>query len=184
MKRAFSTLATVLCVAALAIVFAAIAVPALLGLQRYVITGGSMTGTIDKGSVVYSKLTPTEELKVGDIITFQPPGFTTLVTHRIISIDRGQDGRRVFSTKGDFNSAADPWSINLVQPQQARCMFYIPYIGYFLAALAVRGVRMILIGLPALTIAFSLLWGLWTAAGEELAQRGAEAGQRSAGSRA
>ena len=184
MKRAFTTLVTVLCVAAVTIVVAAIAVPALLGLQRYVITGGSMPGTIDKGSVVYSQLTPTAQLKVGDIITFQPPGFTTLVTHRIIAIARGRDGRRVFNTKGDFNTAADPWSINLVQPQQARCVFHVPYIGYFLAALAVRGVRMVLIGLPALIIAISLLWSLWTAAGDGLAQRGAEAGPRSAGSRA
>jgi signal peptidase len=48
-KRVFRVLATVLCIAALAIVAVVIVVPALLGMQRYVITGGSMTGTFSKG---------------------------------------------------------------------------------------------------------------------------------------
>lgn len=184
MKGVFRALATALCIAALAIVVVAIAVPALLGMQRYVITGGSMTGTISKGSVIYSKLTPTERLKVGDIITFRPPGYTSPVTHRIIGIEKGQDGKRVYRTKGDFNEAADPWSVNLVEPEQARYVLHIPYIGYFLAALAIRQVRMILIGLPALVIAISLLWSLWSQAGDEAARREAEADLGDAGSRA
>ena len=32
-----------------------------------------MTGTIPKGAVIYSKITPVEQLKVGDIITFIRP---------------------------------------------------------------------------------------------------------------
>lgn len=171
MKRIVKGVVTLLCIGALAIVVLIIVVPALLGLQRYVITGGSMTGTISKGSVIYSKLTPTEQLKVGDIITFFPPGYNAPVTHRIIAIEQGQDGRSVFRTKGDFNQVADPWKVNLVQPKQARYVLHIPYIGYVLAALAIRQVRMILIGLPALIIAISLLWSLWTKAGEELQRR-------------
>jgi signal peptidase I len=183
-KRVFRMLATVLCIAALAIVAVAIVMPALLGMQRYVITGGSMTGTIAKGSVIYSKLTPTDRLKVGDIITFRPPGYASPVTHRIISIGLGQDGKRVYRTKGDFNMAADPWAVNLVEPRQARYVLHIPYIGYFLAALAIRQVRMLLIGLPALLIAISLLWSLWTQAGEELATREEETRPGGVGSRA
>jgi signal peptidase len=164
-------LATVLCIAALAIVAVVIVVPALLGMQRYVITGGSMTGTFSKGSVIYSRLTPTNQLKVGDIITFVPPGYSSSITHRIIGIEQGRDGRRVYHTKGDFNAAADPWAVNLVELRQARYVLQIPYIGYILAALAIRQVRVLLIGLPALLIAISLLWSLWTQAGDELATR-------------
>ncbi len=184
MKRVVRALVTVLCIAALAIVVVAIVVPALLGMQRYVITGGSMTGTISKGSVIYSKLTPTDRLKVGDVITFRPPGYTSTITHRIIGIGRGQDGKLVFRTKGDFNEAADPWKANLLEPRQARYVFHIPAIGYFLAALAIRQVRMILIGLPALVIAISLLWSLWSQAGDEAARRETEADLGDAGSRA
>jgi signal peptidase len=182
--RVFRVPATVLCIAALAIVAVAIVVPALLGMQRYVITGGSMTGTFSKGSVIYSRLTPTDQLKVGDIITFVPPGYSSSITHRIIGIDQGQTGERVYHTKGDFNAAADPWAVNLVQPEQARYVLHIPYVGYFLAALAIRQVRIVLIGLPALLIAVSLLWSLWGQAGEELARQETEADHRDAASRA
>jgi signal peptidase I len=183
-KRILKGIATLLCIGALAIVVLIIVVPALLGLQRYVITGGSMTGTISKGSVIYSRLTPVEKLKVGDIITFYPPGYNAPVTHRIIAIEQGQDGRSVFHTKGDFNQVADPWKVNLVQPKQARYMVHIPYIGYVLAALAIRQVRMILIGLPALVIAISLLWSLWRRAGDEVERQENGGGVGGAGSKA
>ena len=50
---------------------------------------------------------------------------------------------------------------------QAREVFHIPYLGYVLALLSIRPVRMLLIGLPALAIAVSIIWSLWSSAGEE-----------------
>jgi signal peptidase I len=171
-KRRLGNVATALCAAALLFVVLTILVPPLLGLQRYVITGGSMTGTIPKGAVIYSRITPAEQLKVGDIITFHPPGGSTAVTHRIIGTEKGPDGRPAFSTKGDFNEAADPWNpVTLNEPQQARYVFHIPLLGYVLAALSMRTVRIALIGLPAVIVALSLLWTLWRQAGEEVARR-------------
>jgi signal peptidase I len=165
-------LATGLCAAALVLAVAVLIVPGLLGLQRYVITGGSMTGTIPKGAVIYSRITPVGQLKLGDIITFTPPGMTSAVTHRIIAVEAGPDGSPAFRTKGDFNDAADPWNpVMLNEPQQARYVFQVPVLGYVLAALGVRTVRIALIGLPAVLIALSLLWSLWREAGEEVTQR-------------
>ena len=172
MKAVATKLATVLCVAALLFVVVTILVPSLLGLQRYVITGGSMTGAIPKGAVIYSEVVPIEQLKVGDIITFHPPGSSMAVTHRIVAVETGPDGRPAFSTKGDYNEAADPWNpVTLNEPQQARYRFQIPLFGYVLAALAMRSMRVALIGLPAVIIALSLLWSLWTKAGEEVARQ-------------
>jgi signal peptidase len=51
----------------------------------------------------------------------------------------------------------------------------IPYAGYAFAALAIREVRMAVIGLPALLIALVLLVRLWRDAGEE-ARAGEAAG--------
>jgi len=174
----------ILVAAALVIVFAVIVVPAILGLQRYVITGGSMTGTIPRGAVIYSRLTPVPALHRGDIITFYPPGYSAPVTHRIIAITRGQDGKRVFRTKGDFNEAADPWRINLMQPRQARYVFQLPYVGYFLALLSIREVRVLLIGFPAILIAISLLWSLWSKAGEDVRLQETQSGIDGAGGEA
>jgi signal peptidase len=166
-KRIVGPVVTTLCVAVFALVTLLVLLPAVLGLQRYVITGGSMTGTIDKGSLVYSRLTPVDRLKVGDIVTFVPPGYPSPVTHRIVNISR-QGGKRVFRTKGDFNKVADPWRVTFDKPMLARAVFHIPYLGYLLAAFALRPVRLLLIGLPAILIAGSLLWSLWRSAGEEV----------------
>jgi signal peptidase len=171
-KGHLSRLVTVLCVAALVFVVAAILLPSLLGLQRYVITGGSMTGTIPKGAVIYSRVTPVEQLRAGDIITFNPPGMSSAVTHRIVAVEEGPSGGPAFRTKGDFNETADPWNpITLNEPQQARYVFQVPLLGYVLAALSMRAVRIALIGVPAVLIALSLLWSLWREAGEEVARR-------------
>jgi len=139
----------------------AVLVPALLGYQRYVITSGSMTGTYDKGSLVFDRVVPTSSLHAGDVITFRPPGHAGLVTHRIASV-RTANGQRVFTTKGDANRVADAWGpIALGDARQARVAFHLPYLGYGLATLSNRHVRMLVIGLPALLIALAALAGLW-----------------------
>lgn len=147
---------------------AAVLVPALLAYQRYVITSGSMTGTYDRGSLVYDRVVPTASLKVGDVITYAPPagaGPAGLVTHRIVSIAPQRDGTRVFRTKGDANPVKDPWTFTLQNRTQARVAFHLPYVGFGLA-LADRKLRMLLIGIPALLVALSVLAGLWRDAGE------------------
>lgn len=125
--------------------------PSLLGLQRYVIMGGSMSGTYDLGSVVFSEVVPAEDLEVGDVITYVPPaesGIETLVTHRIVDIDGS-----AFRTKGDANPAVDPWTFHLTSGTQARVVQHAPYVGFAFMALADRGTRMAVIGIPAAIIA-------------------------------
>jgi signal peptidase len=149
-------------------------VPALLGLDRYVITGDSMAGAYDRGSIVYERQVAVGELEVGDVITYTPPpgaGPQGKVTHRIVSIEE-RAGERVFRTKGDANRARDPWTFTLDQPVQARVEFAIPYLGYAFAALSVREVRMVVIGAPALLVAVALLAGLWREAGAEAERAG------------
>jgi signal peptidase I len=174
-RRLVGNAATLVCLGIMVFAIGALFLPTALGFKRYVITGGSMTGTIPKGSVIYSRMVPTEDLRAGDVITFVPPDFTKPVTHRIRTVSRDEGGVLVFTTRGDFNLADDPWRIKLVDPEQARYSFHIPYVGYALAMLSTRQVRMLLIGLPAIIVALSLLWSLWREAGEELARQEAEA---------
>jgi signal peptidase I len=152
---------------------AAVLVPALLGYQRYVITSGSMTGTYDRGSLVYDRVVPTASLKAGDVITYASParaGRAGLLTHRIVSIAGRPDGTRVFRTKGDANPVADPWTFTLSNRTQARAAFHLPYAGFALAALADRTLRMLIIGIPALLVALSVLARMWREAGEAVAE--------------
>lgn len=86
------------------------------------------------------------------------------MTHRLLSIKQGQDGKLVYETKGDFNDFVDPWKMNLEEPQQARYGYHIPLVGYALILLSVKQVRFLIIGLPAIVIAISMLVSLWRAA--------------------
>ncbi len=137
-----TTLSVVVTLCALAFI-----VPAFFGFQRYAITGTSMTGTIDLGSLAYEEVVPVSELEVGDIITYQPPagsGIDHLVTHRIISIHG-----RTFRTQGDAVPQPDPWKFRLDHDEQARVRFAVPYAGWPLIWLADRQTRIVFIGVPA-----------------------------------
>ena len=145
-------------------------VPALLGFQRYVILTGSMTGTYDRGSIVFDRPIPTADLKVGDPITYSPPpGFTsqTRVTHRIWWIGRGANGERVYRTKGDANKHPDVWKFMLSQSTQDVVVFHIPDVGYVFTLLSLRDFRIALLGLPAIVIALMTLRALWIEGGKE-----------------
>jgi signal peptidase len=160
-RRLGTALGIALCVACLGLA-ALMLLPGLLGYQRYLITSGSMTGSYDRGSVVFDEVVPVSDLQVGDAITYTPPpGFGPggRITHRIVWIGSDQFGRTALRTKGDANEAADPWTFTLDQPNQARVSFHVPYVGYALSALAIRQVRMLLIGLPALLIALAVVLG-------------------------
>jgi signal peptidase len=166
-RRAGGALLTAAAVALAAVVL----VPALLGLERYVITSGSMSGTYDRGSLLYDRVVPTSTLEAGDVITYDPPqGAPGLVTHRIVSIATQPDGTRVYRTKGDANTTADPWTFTLSGRTQAKAAFHLPYAGYALAALSDRRLRILIIGVPALVVAISVLAGLWREAGEAAAE--------------
>jgi signal peptidase I len=129
-----------------------------LGISVYVITGGSMTGAVPKGAVAFDREVPVGELQVGDVITFRPPGVSGNVTHRIISVEKDNDGRPVFRTKGDANEAVDPWRFTLDRPLQAKYAFHIPGLGYVLAAFTFRVVRtavLVVLGLAILLVTVS-----------------------------
>lgn len=134
--------------------------PSAFGYSRYVITGGSMTGTIDKGSVVFEKPTAVGDLKVGDVITYLPPsdsGVSTLVTHRILEMEPAEGGGVLFTTKGDHNPQPDPWHFKLLDTKQPVVQFHVPHAGWVFIALADREIRMLVIGIPAGLIALIAL---------------------------
>jgi signal peptidase len=144
-----------------AVLFAALLiVPALFGLDRYVIVSGSMHPVLDRGSIVFSRSEPVEDLQVGDVITYSPPpdsGVNHLVTHRISEITTAEDGSRLYRTKGDANPGEDPWTFQLVQDQQNVMAFSVPFVGHLLIALSNPRTRMLIIGIPAGLIALQAL---------------------------
>jgi signal peptidase len=124
--------------------------PAVLGLDRYVVASESMSGSIDRGSVVFERLVPVSDLAVGDVITYPAPGGSGqkgLVTHRIVWL-----GDEFARTKGDANPEPDPWLVSMAGPTQERVAFHVPYLGYpFIASLG-RGFWTVVLIAPLLLL--------------------------------
>ena len=140
-----------------------------------------MTGTYDTGSVVYAKNVPTAELAVGDVITYAPPAGaspTALVTHRIAAITRGPRRPARVSHEGRRQPGrSTPGASSCADAHQARVAFSVPFAGFVFIALADRDLRMLLIGGPALLVAFSVLLGMIRDARAESRSRPRAAGR-------
>jgi len=125
--------------------------PQLMGLQAYVVTSGSMSPHIPKGSVIYVESVPPSQLEVGDVITFAPNTSNIpakRVVHRIVGI-RETNYTRDFKTKGDANAEADPgWT------QSYRVLgkevFSIPMLGSIVSDAHTLPAVIILVMLPAI----------------------------------
>ncbi len=101
--------------------------PPALGLERFVVTDHGMDGSVGRGSVVLTREVPPTDLRVGDVITFRPPGGESdeMVTRRIVAIDDG-----VATTQADTTGARDPWAVPLDGAAYARVWVGLPWIGY------------------------------------------------------
>lgn len=87
----------------------------------------SMAPKLRKGDgVILKKVTKKEELKVGDIISFQ--GSPTLTVHRIIDIKK-ENGKYIYHTKGDANNTKDIYDIEFADIK-GKVVVRIPYIAY------------------------------------------------------
>jgi len=167
--RGLVALLLLVTLAALAVSF----LPGLLGYQRYVLVGGSMEPTIHRGSLVFDDVVRVRDVRVGDVITYVPPGHRSPVTHRIVSAKRRGAAQPAFRTQGDANAAADARPFTLDAPTQARYRFTVPYLGWAFIVLGSPHARFLLLALPALLIALAMLGRLWREGGQLVAERGA-----------
>ncbi|WP_104161747.1 signal peptidase I [Arthrobacter sp. ZGTC212] len=118
-----------LCLAALA-ALALVVVPMLTGSQTYSVLTSSMAPKYAPGTFLVVKPVPFEELKVGDIITYQiESGSPAVITHRITSVTAEQSGEIVFITKGDNNDVEDELLVREVQVK-GKLFYAVPYVGF------------------------------------------------------
>jgi signal peptidase I len=101
--------------------------PAVLGLDRYVVTDRAMSGSLGRGSVVLARDVPPGDLRVGDVITFRSPDRDSdhRVTRRIVAIEAG-----VITTKADVSGSTDPWTLPQTESSYARVWLSLPWLGY------------------------------------------------------
>jgi len=82
----------------------------------------SMVPTFEKGDLIFVQ--GGGEVKTGDIIVFDSSYYKYPIIHRVISTS--EEGVR---TKGDHNSAADPWVITS-DKIKGKTVLRIPYLGW------------------------------------------------------
>lgn len=79
---------------------------AALGWSVRVVQSPSMGRSAPVGTLVLSQRVEASALRVGDVVTYRPPGERVTYTHRIVDAVPG--GVR---TRGDINGAPDPWTV-------------------------------------------------------------------------
>src|SRR5918998_3005273 len=98
-------------VAVAIVAFAGLAVgPHVFGYRTLTMLTGSMSPSIDPGDVVVVTPIAVSEVTEGMVLTYKiPVEDHHLVTHRVVSVERGTDGTVIVQTKGDANDGVDPW---------------------------------------------------------------------------
>jgi signal peptidase I len=150
----------------LAAAFAAFAVlaigPHVLGYRTMTMLTGSMSPQIDPGDVVLTTPLDVEDVAVGMVISYHIPiDDHRVVTHRVVSVERGADGTVTVQTKGDANTAEDPWRATLQGDTAYQVRAVIPEIGHAIQWLRTPGVNDVLVyGAPAL-LAGWLILSIW-----------------------
>src|SRR5689334_21968698 len=104
----------------------------LLGEHPVIVRSGSMTPTIQTGSIAFGRTVPASSLHVGDVVTV--PYGDTSITHRIVDITSRADGTSVLQLKGDANNAADGQVYTVASAK--RVSFSVPQLGYLVAWLS------------------------------------------------
>ncbi|HWJ82691.1 MAG TPA: signal peptidase I [Nocardioides sp.] len=116
-------------VAVAAALVAAVLVPRLYGATPYTVLTGSMRPHYPPGTLVVVKPVEPEDLRTGDVITYQlRSGRPTVVTHRVTAVSTDLRGDLTFTTQGDANDIPD----EPVRPVQVRgrLWYAVPYLGY------------------------------------------------------
>lgn len=84
---------------------------AVAGFRIFTVITESMTPKYQVGDAIFTKTINPSEIKVGDDITYLGTAESfkdKIVTHRVISIEKGEDGLYIFQTKGIVNDEPDP----------------------------------------------------------------------------
>jgi signal peptidase len=130
------------------------------GYRPVAVYSGSMTPTIAVGGLAVDRTIPAKDVRLGDVITFNDPYVRgRMVTHRVVAVIPTAHGL-AYRTKGDANSARDPWTIRL-RGQVGRVAFSVPVAGYVLVYAHTREVRSVLICLASILLLFGLLRWIW-----------------------
>jgi signal peptidase len=89
----------------------------------------SMEPGLPPGTLVVIRPTPVDDIRVGDVVTYQiRSGESAVVSHRVTA-KTYTDGELTFVTKGDNNDAVDPEPVREVQIR-GTLWYSLPLLGW------------------------------------------------------
>jgi signal peptidase I len=143
----------------------AVTVPVAFGMRPLTVLTGSMRPVIQPGDMVVDEQIRGDQIRIGDIITFQEPHGDRTITHRVrkVSISEGQ--ARV-TTRGDANDKPEKWQIP-VAGSVGRVVYQVPKIGYPVTWSHTRNGRLALVSIPALILALWAMVRIWRSKDDE-----------------
>jgi len=100
--------------------------------DTYVIVSPSMVPNINVQDGIVIKRENVSNIKIGDIITFvthDPRYDGYIITHRLVGIEKMENGSYYYRTKGDANNAVDPYLVKK-EDIYGRVVLKIPKVGY------------------------------------------------------
>ena len=121
---------------------------AVLHLRLNPVLSGSMRPGIQPGDLAVTGPVDVSTLRPGDVISFFPPGATVAVLHRLLTVDRRDDGTWI-TTQGDANPVPDAWGeIRLRGDTAWRALGSVPAVGFIpMWTQGLRGPLLVLAGL-------------------------------------
>ncbi len=131
--------------------------------QVATVESGSMEPALPVGSALILRKTASNNVHVGDIITFSRPGSSVRETHRVVGMDVTSDDT-AFITKGDANPLPDSWRVP-VSGTGWVYQFQVPYLGYLLSLINPLHVRFVIASIPVLALGGAILLPLWFPSG-------------------
>jgi len=138
MKRAGKWAVNIILGIVLCFVLLAVLIPSVFSGSLAIVRSSSMEPAMRAGALAVMLPIDAEDVKVGDIIAFDPPWDPdVIVSHRVVAVHR--DEQIFFDTKGDATEETDPYYVP-AQNVHGKVVFSIPYLGYA-ASYAVRYVR-------------------------------------------
>ncbi|WP_372696957.1 signal peptidase I [Arthrobacter sp. JSM 101049] len=107
-----------------------IIVPLATGSQTYSVLTNSMRPHYAPGTLLVSRPTAFQDLRIGDVVTYQiESGQAAVITHRIVSSTADQEGNTLLITQGDNNAVADENPVREVQVR-GKLFYAVPYVGF------------------------------------------------------
>jgi signal peptidase len=130
MKRAGKWAGNIILGLMLCFVLFAFLVPTAFSGTLAIVRSSSMEPAMRAGALAVMLPIDAEDVKVGDIIAFDPPWDSNpdvTVSHRVIAIR--YDDQLLFDTKGDATEDSDPYYVP-ARSVHGKVLFSIPYLGY------------------------------------------------------